>query len=307
MLIGLLAANAALTVLYAAVRRLRREECGVVFFFLFLPGLGFVLYYLPGLLRVFFEKVGIDREAVLIRAFEVELQPDHPDVREALNLAPVEDAMAVSGNMEKRALLLRQLKKDLRENYRVLLAAEQDEDPESAHYAVVAKREIYRIQQTRWLECRRDLEQDPNDPERYHTACTVLGEMLESGILSGREQNAYYKRLCDLVQRQLKAGESTEASEDVVSPKEYEAYLNALVELGRYAQAESLWQKYKNRMQNSETAWQTMMKMFYRTGERQKFEALLDELRQNRQLRLSPKGLEQLRYWTNRLGAAAQG
>ena len=294
MLIGIIAVNLALTVLYAAVKRARREETGMAVYFVFLPGLGFFLYYLPVLLHLFLEKMGVDREAILIRAFDVELQPEHPDVREALNVVPVEDAMAISGNEEKRALLLKQLKKDLTENYRVLLAAEWDEDSESAHYAAVAKTEIYRLHQTRWLECRRDYEQAPGDPEKYHTACEVLIDMLASGILSSREQSAYQKRLCDLVHRQIDAGESE------VSRREYVEYLDALVELGRNADAEQLWQEHADRMRG-ETAYHSMLKMFYRTGERQKFEELLDDLCRNRQVRLSPEGLEQLRYWRDRL------
>ena len=294
MLIWFLAANLALTVLYVIVRRVRREGVGMAVYLIFLPGLGFLIYFLPGLLQAFLDRMGVDRESILIHAFEVDLQPEHPDVREALNVVPVEDAMAISGNEEKRALLLKQLKKDLTENYRVLLAAEWDEDSESAHYAAVAKTEIYRLHQTRWLECRRDYEQAPGDPEKYHTACEVLIDMLASGILSSREQSAYQKRLCDLVHRQIDAGESE------VSRREYVEYLDALVELGRNADAEQLWQEHADRMRG-ETAYHSMLKMFYRTGERQKFEELLDDLCRNRQVRLSAKGLEQLRYWRDRL------
>ena len=212
-------------------------------------------------------------------------------------MVPVEDAMAVSGNAEKRALLLKQLKKDLKEHYRVLLAAERDEDSESVHYAAVAKMEIYRLHQTRWLECRKDYAQDPGDPKKYHTACQVLAEMLASGILSSREQSAYQKRLCDLVQKQL------DAEESAVSQKEYEEYLDALAELGRREDAERLWREHGDRMR-SEAAYHSMLKMFYRMGDRQKFKALLDDLCQNKQVRLSHKELEQLRYWKNRLAEA---
>ena len=298
MLIGLLAANFALSVLYAVIKGIRREGGGVAVFFIFLPWLGFLIFFLPGILRGFLEKVGVDREAVLTHAFEIDRQPEHPDVREALNVAPVEDAMAVSGNTEKRALLLKQLKKDLKENYRILLAAERDEDAESAHYVAAAKMEIYRIHQARWLECRREYEEEPGDPERYHAACAVLTEMLDSGVLSGREQRAYRKRLCGLVREQIGAGVNE------VSQKEYEEYLISLVELGRNKDAERLWEEYADHMR-SETVYQNMLKMFYQAGERQKFEGILDDLRKNRQIRLSPEGLERLRYWTDRLAEAA--
>lgn len=297
MLIWFLAVNFALTALYAVIKGIRREGAGVAAFFIFLPGLGFIIYFLPGLLRIFLERVGIDQEAILTHVFKIDRQPEHPDVREALNVVPVEDAMAVSGNTEKRALLLKQLKKNLKENYKILLAAERDEDSESAHYVAAAKMEIYRLGQTRWLECRRDYEQEPDNPEKYHMACEVLTEMLASGVLSAREQSIYRKRLCDLVQGQIDAGESE------VSQREYEEYLSSLVELGRYTDAELLWQRYADRIR-SEAAYRDMLKMFYQVGERQKFENILDDLCKNKQIRLSPKGLEQLRYWTRRLAGA---
>lgn len=299
MLIWLLAANFALAALYIVIKRIHREGAWMALFFLFLPGLGFLVYFLPGLLRSFLERVGIDREAVLTHIFEIDRQPEHPDVQEALNVVPVEDAMAVSGNTEKRELLLKQLQKNLQENYKILLAAEQDEDSESSHYVAAAKMEIYRLQQTRWLECRRDYEQEPDNPEKYHMACDALTEMLKSDVLSAREQSAYRKRLCELVQKQI------DAREDEVSLREYEEYLSSLVDLGRYADAELLWHRHADRMR-SEAAYQNMLKMFYQTKERQKFEELLEDLRKNKQVRLSAKGLEQLRYWTNRLQGAAK-
>lgn len=90
------------------------------------------------------------------------------------------------------------------------------------------------------------------------------------------------------------------AREEEVSQREYEQYLSALVELGRYADAEGLWREQADRIRSEDT-YQSMLKLFYRAGERQKFEELLDDLCKNRQVRLSPKGLEQLRYWRSRL------
>lgn len=293
-LIRFLAVNAALTVLFAIIKRRRREGAGIAVYFFFLPGLGFIFYFLPGLLRTFLKKVGVDREAVLTHAFEIERLPEHADVREALNVVPVEDAMAVSGKTEKRALLLSQLKKDLKRNYKILLVAEQDEDSESAHYVAAAKMEIYRLEQTRWLECRRDYEKDPDNPEKYHTACEVLIEMLDSSVFSPREQNAYRQRLCGLVQKQI------DALESVVSPIEYQEYLNSLVELGRYGPAQLLWQKYGNEM-HSEAAYHSMLKMFYLMGDRENFENILNDLRNDKRVRLSAKGLEKVRYLINRL------
>lgn len=295
MLIWLLSANFLLSIIYALIKKVRHERGAVMaIFFIFLPGLGFLIYFLPSLLQTFLENKGVDKEAILTHIFEIEGQPEHPDIAEALNIVPVEDAMAIGNNAEKRGLLLKQLKKNLKENYKILLSAEQDEDSESAHYVAAAKMEIYRLHQTQWLESRRDYEEDPDNPTKYHMACTILVDMLASGVFSIREQNVYRKYLCDLVQKQI------DTNEKEVAQKEYEEYLDALIELGRYEEAQCLWKERADRMR-SENAYRNMLKMFYLMKEPQKFEDILNDLCQNKQVRLSSRGLEQLRYWTHRL------
>lgn len=293
-----LAINLALSILYAIVALAKKQAAGVTLFFIFLPGLGFIIYFTPIVFRNVFTMVGIDREAVLTHAFDIDRMPEHPNVSEALNIVPVEDAMAISENADKRALLLKQLKKSLHDNYKILLAAEEDEDSESAHYVAAAKMEIYRLQQARWLECRRDLEQDPGNPEHYHTACAVLAEMLASGVLSDREQSTYQKHLCHLIEKQLDSDPS------IVVLTEYENYLDTLIKLERYHTAELLWNNHSDAMR-SEATYNCMLKMYYQQGDRQQFEKTLTSLRNNRQIRLSSQGLEQLRYWSERLAYTA--
>lgn len=300
MLIWFVAANFLGAMLYVIVKARRGEEAGATVFFIFLPGLGFLIYFLP---KIFWRLTGSDemddRDTILTKSFRVEKLPERPKVSEALNVVSVEDAVAVSRNEAKRKLLLNQMKKDLKKNYKVFMAAERDTDSETVHYVAATKMEIYRLLQQQWMDCRKDYEKDTNDAEKYHAVCEALTDMLGSGVFSVLEQSSYRKHLCDIIQRKI-----TE-EEGVVSLKEYEEYLDALVALGRYADAEHIWQEKMNRMR-SEAAYQKMLKMFYQAGERQKFEDCLDDLSRNRQIRLSAQGLEQLRYWRNRLSKAAR-
>lgn len=286
--------NTVLALVYGVYKGVRHEGFGMAFFFIFVPVIGFILYFIPVIVQMFSERLGVDREAVLTHVFDIDLQPEHPNMQEALNVVPIEDAMAISGNSEKRSLLLKQLEKDLNKNYKLLLSAEQDEDSESAHYIAAAKMEIYRLHQARWLECRRDYEEDPQDPELFHLACAVLNEVLTSDVFSSREQAAYRRRLCEVMERQMGI------DLDEILPEEYEAYLCALVDLGLTEQAERLWVEQADHLQTEES-YNEMLKLFYRQGDRAKFEDVLDHLRRNRNLRLSPAGLEHLRYWSSRL------
>lgn len=286
--------NFIMSMLYTLIKTIyRKKGCQIAIFFIFLPVFGFIIYYLPILILSFEKKSGVDKEAVLTHILEVEQQPQHPDIHEELNVVPIEDAMAISENTEKRALLLKQLKNNLKGNYKKLLAAAEDEDSESVHYIAAAKMEVYRLLQIQWLECRRDYEQEPNDPEKYHAACEVLAEILDSDVFSLKEQNVYQNQICNYVQKQIDSDES------IVTLKEYEYYLHALVELARYEEAQRLWNERGDHMR-SEIAYQKMFKMFYQMNDREGFEELLNDLQKNNQVRLSCQGLDRLRYWIHR-------
>lgn len=294
MLIYFLTANVLLTVLYASIRKIHHERFGEAVFFLFLPGLGFILYLLSRIAERIQSRSPYDSEAVLIRARHIEQLPEHPDVKDELNVMAVTDAVAASGKAEKRALLLKQLKRDLKENYKILMLAEEDDDTESVHYVSAAKMEIRRINQQRWVECRRDYEKEPENPDKYHAVCAILEDMIGSGVISEREADSFRKRFCDIVQKQFDTDES------VISLREYEEYLGSLAELGRYEDAELLWHE-KGEKIKTENTYMIMLKMFYCAKEWQKFEECLSDLRGNTRIYLSVRGLEQVGYWTNRL------
>ncbi len=287
-----LTVNAICAVLYGIWKAARKESICAAVFFLFLPGLGFVIYGLPQLLqRLFFEE-SYDRES-LVRRFSMERMAEHPDLKSELGVVPVEDAMAVSANSEKRELLLKQLKKGLRENYKTLLAAEQDKDSESVHYVAAAKMEVYRIQQQKWMESIRAYEKNPDGKEQFQDVCASLRNLIEGRILSAREQDMYKKKYCRLVEEKLKAAGS------MVSKEDCEAYLIYCVELDNRQRAEQFFSENRD-LVRSEKCYEKMIEMFYQKREKEKFAQCVQELREDKQIRLSAQGLDRLRYWMQR-------
>lgn len=288
-----LLANTVLALLYFAVRIVRRKGVGETVFFLFLPGLGFVIYFLTLVSERFRARAGYNEDSVLIRAKFIEQLPEHPDVRDELNVMAVADAVAASDKAEKRALLLKQLKGGLKESYKILMLAEQDDDTESAHYIAAAKMEIRRMNQQQWVECRREYEKDPGSADKYHAACAALEDMIGSGVLSEREAGTCRRQLCDIVEKQIAADES------VVSLREYEEYLGSLAESGRYEDAERLWNERADKIR-TENTYMRMLKMFYCANEWEKFEKCLGDIRADSHVYFSVRGMEQIRYWEER-------
>lgn len=292
LLMVLLIGNLIAAVCYAVVKAVRNEGAGVTVFFLFLPVLGFVLYFLPRILGRLFGQGKYDR-ASLVGRNSIKKMEEHPNMEEELNVVPVEDAMAINENREKRALLLRQLKKDISENYKALLAAEKDEDSESVHYVAATKMEVYRVLHQHWLECSRAYEQDQEGSEKFREVCEALRKLIESQVLSGREQEMYRKKYCSLMEAQVLIDES------VLLDLDYEKWMAYLIELERFQAAEQLWDQRRDRLKN-ENSYMKMTELFYRRREKKKFHACIAELQKDRQIRLSAQGLERVRYWMQR-------
>lgn len=287
-----LAVNLFCAILYAVVKLGRKEGAGTAVFFLFLPVLGFVIYFVPRLVQKLLGEERYDRDS-LVQRFQIDRLAEHPDVREELSVVPVEDAMAVSENAEKRALLLKQLKKDASGSYRVLLAAENDQDSESVHYVAAAKMEAYRMQQQRWADCRAAYIEDPDDPEKYHAACDALGTIIEGSVLSAREKEMHQRKYCGLIREQERRRVS------VISRREYEAYLSYLVDLNEYDRARRLWEERRDQVK-SEAAYMKMMELFYKASDSEGFQSCVRQLQADKDIRLSAQGLERLRYWMAR-------
>lgn len=284
--------NFAGAVLYALVKAVRKERAGVAVFFIVLPGFGYIIYFLPRLIHRLAGRETYDRDS-LVKRFQIEQAAEHPDVQRELGIVPVEDAMAVSGTAEKRALLLNQLKKDVGENYKALLAAENDEDSESAHYVAAAKMEAYRVQQQRWMESYKAYQREPADPANFHAACTALRNLIDGRILSPREQEIYKKTYCGLIESQ------EEQDAKMLSGEDYEVYLVYLVESGQTQKAERIWNEEREKVK-SERCYMKMIEMYYQQRDKEKFRQCMKELRADKQVRLSAQGLEVLRYWMQR-------
>lgn len=291
-LVGFLLVNSIFTVVYVIGKLVRKEGAGAAVFFLFLPGLGFAVYFLPLFLGRLWGEEKYDRES-LTRRDSIGRMEEHPDVEEELNVVPVEDAMAVNENREKRALLLRQLRKDIGENYRPLLAAEQDEDSESVHYVAAARMEVHRRLDQEWLACSKAYEEDRGDAEKWQAASGALRKLIESQVLSGREQEMYRKKYCALAERQA------QEDEGLLSDEDYGSWLEYLIETGQIRKAEGLWEEKRERLR-SEACYMNMARMYYGRREKDRFDACVAALRKDRRVRLSAQGLETLRYWIRR-------
>lgn len=262
----------------------------MILFFVFLPVLGFIIYYIPQLLQRIFKMGKYDRDS-LVNRLSIEGAIKHPSVASELNIVPVIDVMTVGKNTEKRTLLLDQLRKNLYGNYKEVLAAENDEDSESAHYIAAAKMEVYRSKQEEMSSLIKTYENNKQSEEAYHLMMSALEEFIESGLLSERERVIYRRKYCSFVELQMND------KQDSLFQTELETYLCYLAEIESYEKVVNVWETMDI---HSEKVYMEMLQLFYDKRDEAKFNECFQRLQSDSKVQLSAQGLEKVRFWLER-------
>lgn len=283
----LLGINSLLTLGFIAKKRKSGSLKWVGVAFLFAPYLGFGIYYWGKLVLRVSKTDTYDAEFFTKRIL-FESPQKIPDVEKELNIIPMNDAILVGSNQEKRTLILEQLKKGIGQNYRSVLQAGADSDSESAHYVATARMEVYK-----------DLKEEVN--QAIHTygispeestaqiAIQALGEFVDSDLLTWSEKKNNMEEYLLLWEKWHQSLENEE--------KEVERRLRYLSELEKYEEMEVVWNSMKPERKTEKT-FLLMLEMFYNKKEKQSFFAILQELKQS-ELVLTAEGLNIIRYWNS--------
>lgn len=283
----LLGINSLLTLGFIAKKRKSGSLKWVGVAFLFAPYLGFGIYYWGKLVLRVSKTDTYDAEFFTKRIL-FESPQKMPDVEKELNIIPMNDAILVGSNQEKRTLILEQLKKGIGQNYRSVLQAGADSDSESAHYVATARMEVYK-----------DLKEEVN--QAIHTygispeestakiAIQALGEFVDSDLLTWSEKKNNMEEYLLLWEKWHQSLENEE--------KEVERRLRYLSELEKYEEMEVVWNSMKPERKTEKT-FLLMLEMFYNKKEKQSFFAILQELKQS-ELVLTAEGLNIIRYWNS--------
>ena len=261
----------------------------LVLFFLALPAIGVLLFFVPQWIT------GVRRKAVVKQTFfwkngQIEQVQKTPDVHKELNIIPIQDAMAVGSNGEKRSLLFEQMKKGMDANYKVILPA--GSDAEAAHYVATARMEINRQKHVGLLELQERARTNPTNVSALREYMKGLAEYVDIGVLEPKEEAIYREEYCTYFMKLHRV------DADCIDATEVACYLESLISLGETGEAEDLW-KVCPEDKRSEAGYRVILNMYYNQKEKGRFFKCLKELEES-DISLSPEGLMLLRFWIAR-------
>jgi len=272
---------------YAFIRSNPELKINALIIFL-TPPVGLITYTGQYLMRQF------SRKSKVIPLGEVGFMKERnsriiePDVESETQAVPLEELFLVSANADKRKRLLNELKKESAINYGAVSKALDNDDPESAHYAAAALANA----KSEYENELRDYDNRYNQNKENDILCREYAyrvkDFLDSGILSGIEFKRYHYQIINLLTTIPQYGYR-------LLPRDYDLIVSSALFNHEYETA-GLWAQEFLNTQASETSYLHLLRIYYDTGLKDKFFALLDDLKHS-EIELTEEGINLVRFF----------
>jgi len=287
----ILIANGLLSILFI-VRVKDKQQRIFGLFFLMLPVLGFLFYFIPKIGFQWSQKTNLyDVSNVKLKINE-ETFSQKPDVQKEMNIVSFNEVMQIGRKEEKRSLLLNVLQDDLVDNAAFIRSALGDSDSETTHYAASATMQIYTKLRSVIQALETSFQLDPNNTTVMLELLTAISNYIQSGVLTKRDHDFYCNKYIRTF-NQLNA-----IDPEVLTS---ENYLNQVdFQFSSLAIHESIETALKARDRfDLEEVHLKVLELYYKTGNQRQFNEAFETFKHSK-LTVSNKGLELIRFWSKR-------
>lgn len=212
-----------------------------------------------------------------------------PDKSSETNMVSLQDALILNTNQVKRKTLMNILKHDFLQQAPMLAAALKSEDNETSHYAATALQQAktHLSKQLRHLE--HELEERPEDVHIVKSYLQILKQIMDMEFLDQRTQKKYAYTYLHVLTNLIDVDDQTE-------PVYHVERIQLALSLGEYEQALNASDLFLHQHPTNEIAYFEAMAVHYEMKNVSRVHEMINLLRSS-DVRLSPDGLNQLRFW----------
>lgn len=272
--------------LFFQYRKDRKNIVIKLLIIVFGPFIGFIILYFM------FHNIENDKDLIPEGLIEVDNEESEilrkVDVEKETSIVPMKDALLLNNNQTKRKMLMDILKNDSFGHIEILQTALKNDDTETSHYAATAIQDIIGKLHNSIHQMEFQLEKNPNDFTILTSFAQVIKQYLNIGFLDERSEKQYLYRYSQIFERLIE-----------IKPYEKEHYIekiNCDLQLGDLETAEKFTLIFIQNCSNEEESFFMAMKLYYILKDQLKFKEILQSLKDS-SIRLSPQGLNKLRFW----------
>lgn len=198
----------------------------------------------------------------------------HADEEQGLNVVPLEEALAISDTESLRFLVLNVVKGDIQNSLSSISLALNSEDSETSHYAASVlqdKLNEFRVNvQKIYIEVKRA---GKDQAEYAAVLLDYMNHILEQKVFTDMEQLSFVKTMEEV-------GDILYAKEkERMTSSMFENLAMRLLEIKEFACCQKWCDRGKEEFPNTLSSFTCMLKLYFTSGQKEKFFAVLNELK----------------------------
>lgn len=296
-IIFVLVFNSIVALIYLIIKVIKKDiNCGIMMsIFIFIcPLIGPLFLFLSWFLYEIYTKnndTNINMEELSLNKEKVKIVLK-PDITNALNKVPLEEALIVSDKKSVRNLLLEMLKEDSYGSLKSILKAVEYEDSEVSHYAATAISDSVNEFKIKEKKLRDNYNKDKRNNDLFSKYVGYLYNFLSQNILSSAEQRYYcglFEELVVTVEKYLPYENFSEL---------YNKLVCILLDLGDKEKAKAWVDKALIYYENELDSYKAGLRYYYVNDDKSNFLLLLNKLKESN-VPLNRDTLEIIRFFSH--------
>jgi hypothetical protein len=284
--------NVILSLIYSLISyKSMHKSWGIrIIFMVFTPFIGITMFLILDLMSLI-KKVSIDMSHLEMIENSIKGKKGFVwslDLQKEINKIPINDALAINSDKQKRKLVLDTLKGSYLENITFLKEALKDKDSETSHYAAAAIAELKRNLSNSFNKFSKEYKSDPSNIETAKDYAEILNQYIKSGLIDEHLENKYVELYSEVMSNIIDSGDYSESN--------FESKINCEIKLKKYKEVMEYCQIYNQKFPNNEYPYLMMMKILFLQGNSLEFYKVFDVFR-NSSIVISNKTLNIFRFW----------
>lgn len=279
LILFLFVANTLLVLLYILLQFLRKKEKKQGYllkaFVMFIcPVAGPLVFIGSQLFYWIFFKMEADLEDVVFSK-EKTRQLVRANEEEGLEMASIEEALAVSDKESVRRLMLNVVRGDMRKSLATISMALNSEDSETSHYAAsVLQDELNSFRSTvqkTWMS----IQEEEEPCEMCMMLLEYMNQVLCQKVFTDMEQESYVRKMDEVGEVFYEKGKER------MTGTHYENLCLRLLEIKEYELCEKWCLRGKEEYPNTLSAYTCLLKLYFSKEEKTKFFEVMEELKRS--------------------------
>lgn len=279
---AVLVLNALIALVYFVCSLLRRKQSRSAIavstlVMLFCPVAGPCFFGLSYLIYRFFFSEPVDLEDVVFSKERVKAFV-HADEERERNMVPLEEAVEITDRDGLRGLMMNVVRGDISRSLASIALALNSEDTETAHYAAsVLQDALNDFRMNVQKQYRFILEHSEDSAWASHGEALIdyMNQVLEQKVFTALEQKSYVElmdEVCELLYERARGS---------LTSSMYEAVSMRLLEAENYESCAKWCSRAKEQYPNTLASYTCLLKLYFNSGQKEKFFAVIEELRQS--------------------------